>query len=64
MKEKEVFNGKRISLYDYKDEQGNDAIVLEYGTTKLYIWDNDFEELIQGIKHVKQSNEPKGDFYR
>ena len=26
MKEKEVFNGKRISLYDYKDEQGNDIV--------------------------------------
>ena len=45
--EKEVFNGNRISLYDYKDEKGNKAVILEYGTAKLYIWNEDFEELIQ-----------------
>ena len=53
--EKELFSGNRISLYDYKDEKGNDAVILEYGTTKLYIWDEDFEELIHGINFVRSN---------
>ena len=63
--EKEVFNGNRISLYDYKDEKGHDAVILQYGTAKLYIWDEDFEELIHGINFVRsKSNAPRGDFYK
>ena len=63
--EKELFNGNRISLYDYKDEKGNDAVILEYGTTKLYIWDEDFDELIHGINFVRsKSSMPRGDFYK
>ena len=63
--EKEVFNGNRISLYDYKDEKGNKAVILEYGTAKLYIWNEDFEELIHGISFVRsKSNAPRGDFYK
>ena len=63
-REKQVYNGNRISLYDYKDEKGNDAIILEYGTTKLYISDEDFEELIHGVNFVLNKNKPQGDFYR
>ena len=63
-REKQVYNGNRISLYDYKDEKGNDAIILEYGTTKLYIWDEDFEDLIHGVNFVSNENKPMGDFYR
>ena len=63
--EKEVFNGNRISLYDYKDEKGNKAVILEYGTAKLYIWNEDFEELIHGISFVRSKlNAPRGDFYK
>ena len=63
--EKEVFNGNRISLYDYKDEKGNDAVIIQYGTAKIYIWDEDFEELIHGINFVRsKSNAPRGDFYK
>tara|TARA_B110001454_G_scaffold198901_1_gene203331 strand:+ start:204 stop:401 length:198 start_codon:yes stop_codon:yes gene_type:complete len=63
-REKQVYNGNRISLYDYKDEKGNDAIILEYGTTKLYIWDEDFEEFIHGVNFMLNKNKPRGDFYR
>ena len=63
-REKQVYNGNRISLYDYKDEKGNNAIILEYGTTKLYIWDEDFEELIHGVNFMLNKNKPRGDFYR
>ena len=63
-KEKEVYNGKKISLYDYKDEEGNDAIILQYGNTQLYIWDEDFDELVNGVNFVSNENKPIGDFYR
>ena len=63
--EKEVFNGNRIRLYDYNDEKGNKAVILDYGTAKLYIWNEDFEELIHGINFVRsKSSAPRGDFYK
>ena len=63
-KEKEVFNGNKISLYDYKDEKGNNAVIIEYGPAKLYIWDEDFEELVHGLNFVSNENKPKVDFYK
>ena len=63
-KEKQVFNGRRINLYEYNDEEGNDAIILEYGNTQLYIWNDDFTDLVNGVNAVSSENKPKGDFYR
>ena len=62
---KQIFEGKNFALYDYDGENGNHSIVLGYGSVHVFIDDEDFEELIQGISFVRsKSNQPRGDFYR
>ena len=48
-----------MRLAVYKDDKGNDAVIIEYGSAKLYIWDEDFEELVHGLNFVSNENKPR-----